>query len=373
MTTLGARLRNFWGKEERLIFGGNLVFHILVTLIGLLFMPFASFSENSLHDGHLYFTISGDLWPVAPIANLSWHKRILLPLLANLVFPFEKHVAFWLLGVLPASLSAVYFYKISRRYTSYPLSLTWVYSFLPWLVFSAHHGLTEPLMMAFLLAGYYYYLEERPAISIPMYALAVLSKEVALLVVAAQAVLLLWKSGWKRAVFFSVAVVLPFVLFCLLYGFRWGDCAWCLRVEPENGFSLTPGVWWIWQYFFEYPLSSANLQIAWAYNALNQVMNLALLILVLIGIFRLRRIDLPMMVYCAIITIPLFFLGPYVYSLNVNLGRQFMLSSLVLIGYADLFEWQTTTRRFIYAAVLVGMVVVGLFWIVMYTKYFLFT
>ncbi len=370
------KIKHFWEPIERRVFAINLAVYLGLTLLALIFMPYPFYSEHSLHDGHLYFTISQNLLPDQPIANLSWHKRILQPLLANLVFPSERHLSFWLLGVIPASLSAVYFYKIARRYTENALPLTWVYSFLPWLLFSALHSLSEPLLMLFLLAGFYYYLQNQFWLALPAYALAALTKEVALLAIAALTLVILWKDGWKRAAIFSLAIV-PFGSFCLVYGYHWGDCLWCARVEPNNGLSWIPGVWWIFRTFIEYPASSANPTIAFLYNSFNQFLNLALLALVAVGIFRLRALDKSLLIYCGALSLPLYFLGPDVYSLNVNLGRQFLISSLALIGYADLFSPQNRFGRWIARPVgmflvLLSPLLLAFLWIMMYSKYFLY-
>lgn len=198
LSTAQAHFKIFWGREEALVLGGNLAIHLLVQAFALLLMPFAYFSELSLHDGHVYYTISQNLWPEHPFTLLSWHKRILLPVLANLVYPWDRHVSFLIIGVGAASLSAVFFYKIAQKYTRHPLWLAAIYSLLPWLFFSAHLSLNEPLLMLFLLAGYYYYTEDRPWAYTACFALALLSKEVAAIPLLAMTVLIWQRYGWKR-------------------------------------------------------------------------------------------------------------------------------------------------------------------------------
>lgn len=370
------KLPVFWGYVEKRILIVNLAGHIAITLIGLLFMPLPFFSEFSLHDGNTYFQIAQNLWPDHPFTNLSWHKRILLPVLANLTIPVDKHLSFLVLGILPTSISAVFFYKIASRFSQQALALSWIYSSLPWLVFSAHHALNEPLMMFFLLAGFYYFLENRPILYIPLYALAILSKEIAIFAVISLGIIILIKKGVKPAILFSLSL-LPFAFFCLVYGFLWKDCNWCLQVESVNSFSWKPGLVWIWRSLFDYVPSSANLQIARLYNLFNQVLNLTLLTFVTVGIVRLQRYDKQIFWYSTLLTIPLFFLGPYIYSLNVNLGRQFLISSLALIGYSKAIEIHPSTNKIItkqslLIGIIAGSLTLSMLWIIMYSKYFIY-
>ncbi|MGQ9494140.1 MAG: hypothetical protein ACUVR2_10305 [Anaerolineae bacterium] len=306
-------MRGFWGRDELRILGINLAMHIAVQLFAMIWMPLPYFSELSLHDGNMYYRIAQNLWPPQPITLLSWHKRILLPVLARIVFPWDLHISFLLLGIGAASLSAVYFFKIARHYTRHPLPLTLLYSALPWLFFAAHHGLNEPLLMLFLLAGFYDYLQDRPWAYTACFALAMLSKELAALPVLAMAVLLWRRDGWQRALAFATVALVPFGVFCLMYGLHWGDCLWCLKESPENplenSFSWKTGLWWMYLTLRTGTRSSANPTVAWAYDVLNQVLNVCLLLATAIGTYRLRRLDRELFLYNTIVAVPLLFLG----------------------------------------------------------------
>jgi hypothetical protein len=372
--------RGFWGREERLILGLNLAMHALIQCIAVALMPLAYFSELSLHDGHVYYSISEQLWPEAPIWLLSWHKRILLPVLANVTFPWDKHVSFLIIGVGAASLSAVFFYKIARQYVDHALEVSVLYSALPWLVFSAHHALSEPLMMLFLLAGFYYFLGNRPWMYTGCFALALLSKELALLPILAMGVLVGRRYGWRRAAGFALAV-LPFGLFCLAYGLHWGDCLWCLKESPENAlensFSWKTGLWWMYRTLRVGTESSANRSVAFWYDVANQALNLAVLVLSGLGLARLRRIDSELFIYNLIVVVPLLFLGRNQYMLSSSLGRQFLVGALVMISLGNRrgpAEEKTSwlAIRPLFVASLIGMILLGGFWIVLYSRYFVY-
>lgn len=373
-------LRSFWGKEELSILGFNLAVHIAVQLFAMMWMPLPYFSELSLHDGGVYYQISQNLWPPQPITLLSWHKRILLPLLANIVFPWERHISFLIIGIGAASLSAVYFYKIAARYTHQPFQLALLYSLLPWLFFAAHHGLNEPLLMLFLLAGFYYYLQDQPLAISACFALAMLSKELAALPVLAMTVLLWQRNGWRRALAFAAVALFPFALFCLLYGWHWGDCLWCLKESPENplenSFSWKTGFWWMYLTLRTGTHSSANPLVAWAYDVLNQMLNVTLLAAVAVGTYRLRRLDQGLFLYNAIVATPLLFLGRNQYMLNSSLGRQLLMTCLAILGLNGLWEkWETGSifrNRFVLFLICSGMALLGVFWTLLHAKFFLY-
>lgn len=375
MARLKARARGFWGAGELRILGLNLAAHALVQAVVMQFMPLAYYSRLSLHDGNTYFRIAQNLWPPQPITLLSWHKRILLPVLARLAGVGSMEWAFLLIGIAAASLSAVYFYKIAAHHTEHPFRLAVVYSALPWLFFAAHHGLNEPLLMLFLLAGYCYYLQDRPWAYTACFALAMLSKELAALPVLAMAVLIWRRYGWRRALAFAPAV-LPFGAFCLVYGLHWGDCLWCLKESAanplENSFSLKTGLWWMYETLRTGTRSSANPTVALAYDIANQVLNVALLAAVAVGTVRLRKVSADLALYTAVVAAPLLLLGRNQYMLNSSLGRQFLIASLAILGYDQWVAGGTRGRRVGYWLVVFGLLALGVFWTFLYTTFFLF-
>ena len=377
LISMGAHIRGFWSRRELQILGLNLAIHLGVQLFALALMPLPYFSELSLHDGNTYYRISQDLWPDQPITLLSWQKRILLPALATVVFPWERHFSFLIIGIGAASLSAVYFFKIARRYTEHPFRLTILYSLLPWLFFAAHHGLNEPLLMLFLLAGFYYYLQDRPWVYAACFALAMLSKELAALPILAMTVLIWRRNGWRRAMTFAPIALFPFGLFCLVYGAHWGDCAWCLKESTENplenSFSLKTGFWWMIQTLKTGTHSSANPTVAMWYDVVNQMLNVGLLVATAVGIIRLRKVNTELLIYNAIVALPLLFLGRNQYALNSSLGRQMLLASTTILGFDGFLGSigkKTWVRDAIFALCCCGLLALGAFWILLYSKFF---
>jgi Gpi18-like mannosyltransferase len=373
ISAIPIRAKSFWRREERLVLAGNLLIHLLVQFLALSLIPLANFSELSIHDGGAYYKISQNLFPINPNYGFHWHKRILLPLLANLAFPWERHISFLIIGIGAASLSAVFFYKIARKYSQNPLRLTIIYSALPWLFFSAHLGLTEPLLLLFLLAGFYYYLEDRPWGYTLCFALALLTKETAVIPIMAMAILIWKRHGWKRAAVF-LPVAIPFGIFCLAYGYHWSDCLWCARNTPGNSFTWQSGLWWMAMAVINGAHSTSNPTVSFLYNLANQLLNLAVLTAIGIGIYQLRKIDFDLLLYCLLITVPLFFLGRNVYTFNPDMGRQFLASSLVLLGFDNVFEKcflrNKRTSRFLFFLLLTGMFGLSFFWILLHSGYF---
>jgi Gpi18-like mannosyltransferase len=374
ISAIQARLQLFWGQEERLVLAGNLAVHLLVQLFALIWIPLADFSELSIHDGAAYYRISQNLFPVQPLFGFHWHKRILLPLLANFAFPWERHISFLVIGIGAASLSAVFFYKIAAKYTQHPVRLTVIYSALPWLFFSAHLGLTEPLLLLFLLAGYYYFLEDRPWGYTLCLALALLSKETAVLPIMAMTILIWKRHGWKRVAVFLPAV-LPFGIFCLAYGYHWNDCLWCARNTPDNSFTWQSGLWWMVMGVINGIHSTSNPAVTFLYNLVNQILNLSVLVAIGTGIFRLRKTNFDLMLFSLLVTIPLFFLGRNVYTFNPDMGRQFLISCLVILGFDNVFQGFPLLRskrigKYLFFLLLTGMFGLSYFWILLHSGYF---
>jgi hypothetical protein len=374
MSVILCRFKYFWGREERVVLLGNMTVHLVVQLFALTLMPLAYYSELSLHDGAAYYLISQNLLPIHPLFELHWHKRILQPVLANIVFPWNRNVSFMLIGIGAASLSAVFFYKIAKKYSQHPITFTAIYSLLPWLFFSAHLGLNEPILLLFLLAGYYYYTEGRPWSYALCYALALLTKEVAIIPIFAITVLIWKRYGWKRAVVF-VPIVLPFGIFCLAYGLHWNDCLWCIRNTPENSFTWQTGVWWMFIALKTGTQSSANPIVSFVYDLMNQILNLCVLVTIVYGIFQLRRIDFDLMLYNVLISVPLLFLGYHIYTLNADMGRQYLIGCLAILGLDRPLTKMTMGRykplsRYTLLLSLIGMLGLSVFWIVLYSGFF---
>jgi hypothetical protein len=283
-------------------------------------------------------------------------------------------LSFLVVGIVAASLSAVYFYKIARHYTEHPIRLTLLYSALPWLFFAAHHALTEPLMMLTILAGYYYFLQERVVACTASFALALLTKELAAFPALAVGLLILRRWGWRRALLFSTALI-PLGVFCLVYGLRWGDCLWCLKLGSgvEGFFSWRTGFYWMAHTLIHGTNSSANASVALVYDIGNQILNGALLCSTLVSLYVLwQRGPRELAFANTLVLIPLLFLGEAQYNLNSSVGRKFLLVSLTILAYARSVSSGRWMRSFGYWLAAAGMLALGILWTFLYAKFFVF-
>ncbi len=370
------QLQGFWGRQELQILGLNLALHTLVQLVAMLFMPLPYYSRLSLHDGNIYFRLAQNLWPAQPLAHLSWHKRILHIVVSGYAIPWNMEWSFLVVGIVAASLSAVFFYKVVRRYAEHPFRLTLLYSALPWLFFAAHHGLTEPLLMLTVLAGFYYFFEERYVACTVAFALALLTKELAAFPALAVGLLMIRRRGWRRALWFGAALI-PLIGFCLLYGLRWNNCTWCLGMgewnAPEGFFSLRTGLYWMAQAVIKGTNSSANPAVALLYDVGNQVLNGLSLIVLALGVYLLWRKGLRELAFInTILLVMVFFLGELMYQFNHCVGRKFLLLSPALVAYD---QWIGSNRRALrigYWVLIAGMLALGILWTFIYAKFFLF-
>ena len=373
LISIGAHIRGFWRRDERGVLGLNLALHVLVQIVALLFMPLPYYSRLSLHDGNTYFRLAQNLWPPQPIEQLVWHKRILHLLLGRFALPWNAELSFLVVGILAASFSAVYFFKIAKHYTAHPLGLTLIYSVLPWLFFAAHHSLTEPLMMLTFLAGYYYYLQDRILMSAVAFGLGILAKELVLFPALAVGLLILYRRGWRRAILFSTALV-PLAGFVVLFALHWGDLLWYFKLgsSVEGFLSRRSGLYVMVDTLIRGTNSSANPTVALIYDIGNQALNVALLIGSAAGVYWLWRKGPRDLAFAnTLMLVPLWFLGEAQYNLNSSVGRKFLLVSLVILAYDHLLNGSRHgLRRAAYWLTIAGMLALGILWTFLYAKFF---
>ncbi|MBN1954933.1 MAG: hypothetical protein JW900_07765 [Anaerolineae bacterium] len=378
MAAIWKRVQGFWDRDALRVLAGNLALHVLVQAVAMLFMPLPYYSRLSLHDGNTYYRIAENLWAPQPVALAGYQRRILPVLLGRFLIPWNMEWSFLVAGIVAASLSAVYFFKIARRYTAHPGRLTLIYSVLPWLFFAAHHALAEPFLMLTLLAGIYYFLQERDGACTVAFALALLAKEVAIFPALAMGLLMLYRRGWQKALLFSTMLV-PFLGFCLVYGLRWGDCTWCLSMEggpsAEGLFDFRSGLYWIVHtliYSTPRP-SSANPTVARLYDVGNQAWNVIILVSTAVGAYLLwRRGPRELAFLNTVSLVPLWFFGEAQYNLSSSTGRQFLIVSLVILAYDRWASRRQWYWRAGYWAVALAMVATGVLWTFLYAKFFLF-
>ncbi len=230
--------------------------------------------------------------------------------------------------------------------------------------------------MLTVLAGYYYFFEARYTTCTVAFALALLTKELAVFPALAVGLLLLRRRDWRNALRFGAALI-PLVGFCLLYGQRWGDCTWCLKLGQGNPvqafFSPRTGLFWMVQTLIHGTNSSAHPNVALLYDILNQGLNLLSLLALTFGVRELWKRGLRELAWInTILLVMVFFLGEEMYKFNHCVGRKFLLLAPVILAYD---RWMGDDRRMLrvaYWLAIAGMLFLGTLWTFMYAKFFLF-
>jgi hypothetical protein len=344
------------------IFLTIVLLHILVQLVLNIALPFESYSQSNNHDGYVYYRISLDPLPEEPAYTNKRYQRPLLSLIAWAFFPWNRELGFSVVNTLAVSVAVVYFYRImGERDKTTALRLVFLCATVPYLFASAHMGLTEPLMIAGMLAGYYHAREEEFWKASVGYALAMLAKEIALLPVLAELLLQLRRKN-VRSLIPLLASFGPVGLWYLLVGLRWGDLFWMLKgPEGQMGFGPAAIV-----NILRNPLNVES--VPPVFFTVNQLANIGLLILIVAGLYVLRK-DTRLVFWVGFSVFPLLFLGREVYGYNFDIGRQ-ALPALLLIPALRSFRF-LHDRRF-YWSVLTILMVVSLFWTLYFAKYLVF-
>jgi hypothetical protein len=311
------------------IFVISLVFHLLLQIPLNALMPQPYYSQKSMGDADSYYTLSEN--PVPQQADLSPNKyrRILLPLLVYVFFGWDRYLGFLLVDVIAVSAAAVLFYQIARRYTQHPLELTVLFAAMPYLFASAHLGYTEPLMVAFLLAGYYVLMfQERVWQATGWLALATLSKEIALFPILAMVVLYAVSKGPRKA-WPLVLAPIPAAVYYLAMGLHWHDPLFMLRPSTEVEQSNLGSTFAEIARLFT-SAGQQNYVPSW-FLILNQVLNVLFFLFVGFLLYSLRT-NRTAFWFTAISGVPLLSLGWAVVFLNWHVGRQALIIPLCLLG-----------------------------------------
>ena len=180
------------------------------------------FGPNKGYDGQFTYLIAVDPSPESVVREIEdvradvpayRYQRILLPALARLLGLGQPGLIVWMIPVinLVAQTAGVAIVEqlliesgVSRWYAL-------VYAFWPGLVVAVRADLTEPLSYTFVAAGYLLHWRGRPWVSAVCFGLAVLTKETALLFVAAQIIHLALARHWRKASSLSALTIVPFV------------------------------------------------------------------------------------------------------------------------------------------------------------------
>lgn len=350
------------------LFLTSLVLHIVVQLLLNTILPLPFYSELNNHDGTVHYAISLNPLPDAPEFTVKRYQRALLPLLVWALFPWDRHFGFAAINIVAVSLAATYFYLIMQEHAeddSTALRLVFLCATTPYLFASAHMGLTEPLMLVALLAGYFHARRGELWPASAAYALAMLTKEIALLPVLAEFVLLVRRVGLRRSLPASLPLLasfLPVGLWYLLVGLRWGDLFWMLGgTEGQTGFAPAAIV-----DILRNPPAVAS--VPPIFFIVNQMANILLLGLIIAGLYGMRR-SRPLVIWVGLSVFPLLFLGRAVYEYNFDIGRQAL--PAVLLFAALRRSWLLRDGRLCWPAI-GGLLVLSLFWTLYYARLFVF-
>jgi hypothetical protein len=319
----GSSAKTLWSTETK-VFLCSILLHLTVQLLLSMLLPFPNFSELSGHDGSVYYSISYDPFPSTPAFTLKRYQRPLLPLVVWGVFSWNRHLGFILVNCIAVSFATVYFYRISKTKSTASIQLTVLFAIVPYLFAGVHLGLTEPLMMAGLLAGFYYARRDDALKAACGYAIAILAKEAALFPLLAELVLQTRRGCVRRSLLLALSFV-PVAGWYLPLGVRWKDPLWFLKgTEGQLGFAP-----WVMADLIR---NSQSIDMASrAFMILNQIANGLLLVLILVGMYQLRS-KLSVLFWVAFSAAPLLVLGRPIYSNNFDLGRQALPAFLLLLA-----------------------------------------
>jgi hypothetical protein len=360
-TVHGVLIRGLGSIEIR-IFVVSLVLHFVLQVGLNMIMPFPYYSELSMADSSAYYPISGDLLPEHPVFSPNKYRRILLPLLVHIFFPWNRYLGFLVVDVVAVSVASLFFYKIAKMYSAYPLELTVLFSALPYLFAGAHLGYTEPLMVAGLLAGYYDLSRGRMWRSVLWHALALLAKEIAIFPILTLTLVYALESGVRKALPFPLALV-PATIYYLALGLHWKDPLLLLQGDVEGmnvGFAPLLIVLLIGS------AASQTYVPSW-FLALNQVANVAFFTLLFLTVFWLRG-HRNLFWYVGLSCVPLLFTGWSVVFLNWHVGRQGLIVSLSVLGFDRIMPW---LKQFLWP-ILILMFLASCFQSLYWAKFFWF-
>ena len=158
------------------------------------------------------------------------YSRIGFPLLINIFSLGNKEIfpEIMILLILFSHLFAVfYLMKIVKFYQKNPY-LAFLYLLVPGFIWSLDFALPESIAVAFFIAGYYYYLENRPIFYIFSFAFSILIRETAILFLIAIAI---WELAKQRK------LKTPILLFSSLIPFFLWRAYLTFRLFPVYGFS----------------------------------------------------------------------------------------------------------------------------------------
>lgn len=161
------------------------------------------------YDGQHYYMIATDIFLNRISSASGWYQRILYPAFAS-VFAFGNiSLIPWTLLLInfTAILSGTYiFIRILEEHKS-NLNLAYLFALNPGFLVCVIRDLCEPLMVLFVLLAIFSWEKKRYGLSSALLALALLTKEIALLVVCALLLYFLIKRRFREAAVYSFPLI----------------------------------------------------------------------------------------------------------------------------------------------------------------------
>lgn len=176
------------------------------------------------YDGHNYYMIATDI-SLDRISSASyWYQRILYPAFAS-VFAFGNiSLIPWtllLINFTAILLGAYIFIRILEEHKS-NLNLAYLFALNPGFLVCVIRDLCEPLMVLFVLLAIFSLGEKRYGLSSVFLLLALLTKEITLLIVCALMLYFLIKRKFREMVIYSFPLII-FLVWQLIVFIKLGD------------------------------------------------------------------------------------------------------------------------------------------------------
>ncbi len=191
------------------------------------------------YDGQHYYMIATDIFLNRISGASCWYQRILYPALAS-VFAFGNiSLIPWtlLLVNFTAILLGTYiFIRILEGHKS-NLNLAYLFALNPGFLSCVIRDLCEPLMVLFILLAIFFLEKKRHGLSSALLALAILTKEMALLIVCALLLYFLIKRRFREMVIYSFPLII-FLVWQLIVFIKFGDSSFPPVAKSISGRGL---------------------------------------------------------------------------------------------------------------------------------------
>lgn len=161
-------------------------------------------------DGQFFYTISEDLLQEKNFNSQFRYQRIVYPALAKLMSLGNTSllpIAFILINLLAILLGTYLLIQILKKHEA-SLNLAYLWALNIGFVISLTRNLAEPLLFLFIIAAVYYLEKKQFKLSSLFLVLAILTKEIALIIIAPLLIYFLFKKSFKNVLIYSWPVLI---------------------------------------------------------------------------------------------------------------------------------------------------------------------